>query len=225
MADAPDSPYRIRPLRRTDRSAVRDICVATCWLGEKRLDAIPDDWLWAEYWTRYFTDRQRRLSWVAADARDGRVVGYLTGTHDSRRFDAYAPYLLGGVICRIIRKRLISRAAPRNILRNFLRSALRGEQDVPPRLLASYPATWHFNLLPEARRQGLGTELLSRFFQRLDDMHVPGVHAHALSVNAASIAACKRMGMELLHESPMTAFAHIHPGPMTIQMWAKQLTR
>ena len=223
MADGIDSPFRIRPFRRTDRRAVRDICVATCWLGERRPEAIPDDWQWAEYWTRYFTDRQPQLSWVVANSRDGRLVGYLTGTHDTRHFDAYAPYLLGGFIWRIIRKRLISRAAPRNVLRNFLRSALAGKQDIPQRLLTRYPATWHFNLLPEARRHGLGTELMSRFFQRLDEMKVPGVHAHALSVNAASIAACKRMGMQLLHESPITAFAHIEPEPMTIQMWAKQL--
>ena len=57
MAANADSLYRVRRLRRGDRQAVRDICVATNWMGEYHPDVAPDDWLWAEYWTRHFTDR------------------------------------------------------------------------------------------------------------------------------------------------------------------------
>ena len=50
--------YIIRPYRRADRQSIRDICVATCWMGEYRPETIPDPWIFAEYWTRYFTDHE-----------------------------------------------------------------------------------------------------------------------------------------------------------------------
>jgi GNAT superfamily N-acetyltransferase len=58
----------IRPYGAADRQAVRDICAATCWMGEYRPEMIPDDWVWAEYWTRYFTDREPQNSWVVCEA-------------------------------------------------------------------------------------------------------------------------------------------------------------
>ena len=249
MGKSGDNPYHIRPLRRCDRQAVRHICVATCWMGDYRPEMIPDEWLWAEYWTRYFTDRESGLSCVAIQTgatpaqpvearrcnnsgrrggapvppRSGDVVGYLTGTADVRRFEAYTPCLLGPVVARVIRRRLISRPKPRRALLAFARSALRGELSMPPALLRDHPATWHFNLLPTARRQGLGSRMLSLFITRLREMNVPGLHAQVISTNAASIATCRRMGMRLLHASPLTAYQHIDPSPMQLQTWAMRL--
>ncbi|MHC4561472.1 MAG: GNAT family N-acetyltransferase [Planctomycetota bacterium] len=224
MGQPTDDPYRIRPYRRSDRQAVRGICVATCWMGDYRPEMIPDEWLWAEYWTRYFTDRDPGLSWVAVQAgRTGNVVGYLTGTADIRRFEAYAPYLLAPMAARAIRRRLISRSRPRRALLAFARSALRGELAIPPALLRDYPATWHFNLLPAARRQGLGSRMLSLFIAHLRKMNVPGLHAQVISTNAASIATCRRMGMQLRHASALTAYRHIDPSPMQLQTWAMRL--
>jgi GNAT superfamily N-acetyltransferase len=60
----PDKPLHIRKYRPSDRQAVRDICARTCWMGEYRPELIGDDWLWAEYWTRYFTDVECDLTWV-----------------------------------------------------------------------------------------------------------------------------------------------------------------
>ena len=81
----------VRGYGRSDRQAVRGICAATCWMGEDRPELIPDDWVWAEYWTRYFTDEEPRHTWVACEAA-GRVVGYLTGTADERRFHPSRPH-------------------------------------------------------------------------------------------------------------------------------------
>ena len=223
MGHPNDSPYHIRPFRRRDRQAVRDICVATNWMGRYRSDIAPDDWLWAEYWTRYFTDRQPRLSWVAVRPADGRVVGYLTGTADVREFDAYAPYLLGGIIWRVIRKRLISNARSRRPLLALARSAIKGEMAVPDSLLRQYPATWHFNLLPEARRRGLGTRMLTRFIDAARQAGAPGLHAQVINLNAASLASCRRAGLARLHSAPLTAFAHVESQPMQLQTWGMRL--
>ncbi len=103
----------IRPLRRSDRRSVRDICVATAWLGDPGRGHIPDDWIWAEFWTRYFTDRDPQNSWTLCRGGDGRVVGYLMGTSDVRRFDRYIPFLIPGIVLRAIRKRLLRRPETR----------------------------------------------------------------------------------------------------------------
>lgn len=223
MGHTAATPFNIRPLRRMDRQPVRDICVATNWMGKHRPDLLIDEWLWAEYWTRYFTDRQPTLSWVAERTPHGAVVGYLTGTDDVREFYDYLPRLIGGMICRLIWP-LITRPLSRKLLRGFGRSSAAHEFDLPPALLADYPGTWHFNLIPEARRQGLGTRMLTAFMDALKSRRVTGVHGQVLSLNHASIAACRRMGMTLLHSGPMTAFASVIDEPIELQTWGMRLS-
>ena len=222
MDSATGNSYSIRPYRRADRQAVRDICAATCWLGEHRPDVVGDVWLWAEHWTRYFTDRQWRFAWVAVGP-DGRVAGYLTGTPDVAGFDAYTPCLLPGIIARIVRGRLISNRQSRRALLALVRSSLRGEMALPSAVRRDCPAAWHFNLLPAARRRGLGSAMLGMFIDRLRELGCPGVHAQVISVNAASIAACRRIGMRLVHTSPLTAFAHAIPDPLQLHTYAMRL--
>ncbi len=214
--------YAIRPYRRGDRQAVRDICVATCWMGEYRPDVIGDDWLWAEYWTRYFTDRQPRFAWVVVGL-GGNVAGYLTGTPDVDRFEAYAPYLLGGIIARILRKRLISSRRSRLALLGFVRSALRGEMALPAAVRRECPATWHFNLLPAARRRGLGSAMLGMFLDRLRQVGCPGLHGQMISSNAAAVAVYRRIGMRMVRSSPLTAFAHAIGQPLQLHTYAMPL--
>ncbi len=219
---ATDNSYSIRPYRRGDRQTVRDICVATCWMGEYRPDVIPDDWLWAEYWTRYFTDRQSRFAWVVVGP-DGRVAGYLTGTPDADRFEAYAPYLLGGIFARIVRKRLISNRRSRRALLALVRSSLRGEMALPAAVRRECPATWHFNLLPAARRRGLGSAMLGMFLGRLRQVGCRGLHGQMIGSNAAAVAVYRRIGMRMVCSSPLTAFAHAIPEPLQLHTYAMSL--
>lgn len=53
-----------RRYRPEDRQAVRDICAATCWMGQPCPGLTPDDWVWAEVWTRYHTDVRPELAYV-----------------------------------------------------------------------------------------------------------------------------------------------------------------
>ena len=125
--------YRIRPFRRADRQAVRDICAACCWMGDYVPQRIPDDWIWAEYWTRYFTDREPQHVWVVERADDGAVVGYLAGTADKARADRYAPLLFPGIVWRVLRKRLLRNPASRAAMFGMAKSILRGEMRLPGR--------------------------------------------------------------------------------------------
>ncbi len=217
MADS--SHFIIAPYDRSHRAAVREVCVATAWMGACPEGFLADGWLWAEYWTRYFTDRCGEYCQVVIDTQDDTVAGYLTGTPDIRPMDRYLRWLAPGIIWRIIRKRLISRREPRRALMALWRSSRRGEMDLPDNLVAAYPATWHFNLLPAARGAGLGRTMLQTFLDRLRAEGVPGVHAQVIGQNRPSVAAMEAMGFSPAHTGPLTAFEHFTDQPLTLQTW------
>ena len=208
--------FLIRLLRREDRPAVREICAATAWLGSPDPQRVPDGWIWAEYWTRYFTDRQRRYSWLVEQRASGSAVGYLTGTADVRRFDRYLLYLLPWIVFRVVRKRLFRRQASRRALLGLLRSIAAGEMSLPPGVAAAYPATFHMNLLPDCRRCRIGMRLFEKFLAKMRSLRVAGVHAQTLSVNAAIGKFCERAGFLTIASKALNAFAHVDGKPIEI---------
>ncbi len=215
--------FEVRPYRASDRPAIREICVATAWMGQPAGDRIADDWIWAEYWTRYFTDRERRHTWVAVSRVDGRVVGYLTGTADVRRFERYVPWLLPGMVLRVIRGRLISNPVSRRAIFGTLKSMMRGELALPPGIIERYPATLHLNLLAETRGQGLGRRLFERYIARIRRLGVRGVHAQTLSVNAGVAKFNEALGFRQVATRPFTAYAHVDPQPISVHTWVLPL--
>lgn len=216
VARMSDEPFLIRRLDRRDRGAVRGICAATAWMGSPDPDRVPDDWLWAEFWTRFFTDRQQQCSWVAEHRPSGRVVGYLTGLADARDFGACIPWLLPGLVLRIIRRRLMRAPGPRRAILGLLRSLAAGELNVPPALLRQHPATFHANLLSDARRCGLGRRMLRRFLDQMRGLGIRGVHAQPLSENRPIQEFLLREGFRLAARRPLRAFAHVDPRPIEV---------
>jgi GNAT superfamily N-acetyltransferase len=215
--------FVIEPLRRSDGDAIRRICVATCWMGEHRPEVMLDERIWADYWTRWFIERERQHSWVLRRAADGCVVGYLTGTTDERRFHKYVPWLIPGFVCRLLQRRLDGNPVNRAALRSAIRSMLRGETDMPANLMAAYPATWHIDLLPGARGLGLGGRMLDLFVDRMRQLGVPGLHAQPMSINPVIIAVLERAGFKPACTRRLTAFEHVISEPIEVQTWVLRL--
>ena len=215
--------YAIRPYRRGDRAAVREICAKCSWLGEYEPDRIIDDWIWAEYWTRYFTDREPQHTWVVERTADGAVVGYLTGTADASRVEHYAPRVLPGIVWRVIRKRLMRKAASRRAIISMLRSLLRGELSLPRAVRHEFPATCHMNILPEARRRGLGSRMHKLFTERMKSLGVRGVHGHPMSINPVMPGFLSARGYRMIDSHPLTAFAFAEPRAIDLQTWVRVL--
>jgi len=215
--------FHIRPFQSGDRQAVRDICVETCWLGEYRPEYIVDDWIWAEFWTRYFTDREPRHSWVLQRLQDGKIVGYLCGSSQCKKVDHYAVHLLPRIAWRAIRKGLLRHAGTRRSILAMLGSLLKGELDVPGRLSDCYTGTWHFNLLPEARGAGWGWLLLRTYVRAMREQGVAGIHAQTMSVNTVVNRLLESCGFQLADSHPVHAFRHADPRPIEIQTWVMSL--
>jgi len=214
--------YIIRPYRRGDRQAVRDICAATCWMGEYRPELIGDDWLWAEYWTRYFTDVEPRHTWIVQRTIDGEVLGYLTGTVDERRFFRYAWRIMPGIVAHVTRRRLVRNPVARRAILSMLR-AMMLDKSCPEAILREFPATWHFDLLPEGRRMRAGFELVRTFLNRMKALGIAGVHGEPLSLNRGVGVFLRRLGFHLAHSRATRAFAHVEQQPVAIETWVKKL--
>ncbi len=229
---APRLGLRIRPYRTEDRAAIRQICADTAWQGGPGGVHVPDDWLWGEFWTRYFTDREPEHTWVVERAADApvvehgvnaRVVGYLSGTVDCRRAERYTYALLPGIVRHIWSVRLWRRRGPRRALLDMLASLLCGDTRLPRGVAAAYPATFHFNLLPEARGQGIGTRLFRTFETEIQQLGVPGLHTQSLDVNAGVARFNERAGLAIVGRRPTRAFGHIESRPIAILTWTKGL--
>ncbi|NLE58135.1 MAG: GNAT family N-acetyltransferase [Planctomycetes bacterium] len=85
--------------------------------------------------------------------------------------------------------------------------------------MAAYPATWHVDLLPEARGLGLGGAMLDLFIERMRRLGVPGLHAQPMSINAAMVSVLRRAGFVLECSRRLTVFEHAVREPIDIQTW------
>lgn len=212
-----NSRFRIRPYEPRDRPAVRDICAACAWMGRPDPSHTPDPWIWSEFWTRYFTDREPRHTWMV-DAPEGQL-GYLTGTLDATCVDRYLPWLVPGIVWRAARRRLLRRPTSRALIRGMLASVARGEMSPPDGVREACPATFHVNLLPEARGGGLGRRLIEAFLERMRKLGVRGVHVQNLSINAAARRCIRRVGFRLAASRRLTAYARVDPQTIDVQTW------
>ena len=105
----------------------------------------------------------------------------------------------------------------------MLRSLAGGDLDVPPGVRQSFPATFHLNLLPEARGKGIGLRLAQVFIERMRSLQVPGIHAQTLSVNQAVTRFNKRLGFQIVARRPLHAFALDGEEPIAIHTWVMPL--
>ncbi len=176
MTLPPAADFVIRAYRPSDRSAVRDICCRTACrnLGSDVL--LNDAELFADYFTRYYTDFEPQSALVAE--KDGRVVAYLTATRDTRRYLRtmslrIMPMLLAKLAWRRLRGRY-RRPQDRRFLRWLFLKSFREAPRVPT---GRFPAHVHFNLLPEAYNQRLFSRMTMTAVDMLERAGCTHMHA------------------------------------------------
>lgn len=183
-----NSALTIRPYRSQDREAVRHICCETADAGKPVEGFFRDRDFIADVVTRYYTDFTPKLTQVVE--KDGQVVGYLTGCLDTRRQMRVTVWkiLPGALVRAICRGVLLQRETWRMLAaacRNGLPSGV---------ALDEYPAHLHINLLPEARRNGIGARLVEEFFACARKAGIVGVHVSVRGDNEAGRQFFEEMG-------------------------------
>ncbi|OPZ22800.1 MAG: hypothetical protein BWZ10_00243 [candidate division BRC1 bacterium ADurb.BinA364] len=175
-ADARDA-GEIRPYRSEDREAVREICRKTAYRGLGSRAAWEDDELFADYWTRYYTDYEPESALVAIEA--GRPIGYLLGCADSRRHlrimsRSIVPITLARTLWRWGTGRYKQECSKR-FIRWALGKSWRESLRVP---LAEFPAHYHCNVLAEGQGKCYYSRMALAFLDRLDALGVTGIHGY-----------------------------------------------
>lgn len=167
----------IRPYRPGDRAAVRQICCETAFRHLGATAVFEDQELFADYWTRYYTDFEPDMTFVAE--REGQVVGYVFGSIDSRRhvrtmISRVLPQVLARVTWRLATGRY-REAVTYRFLRWAVRWAWREAPDLP---LDRFPAHYHIN----ASWAGLGEQLYTRLGLTFVDELIRrgGTHLHGV---------------------------------------------
>ena len=183
---------------------MRAICVDNGRLPER---SRPEDWVFADYWTRYYTRREPEHAWVAA--RDGAVAGYLTAAFDTARHGReMRSRILPGILVRMSLRGTIMHAPSRLFL--LKRWATWSSPDPEPAgLLENYPAHLHVNLREGARNGGLGAALVDGCLAEAKRANVPGIHLKTLYENAGACRFFERMGFALVGKQ--FPFARIDP--------------
>ena len=151
----------IRPYEPKDRAAVRQICCDTADGGEPVERIFPDREVFADLITRYY----------------GKVVGYLTGCLDTRRFLRLMGWWYGPLIfLKAIGRGTLWHPQIVKLLSANLGGWLRGgfRRGVS---LHEYPAHLHINLQKDARGQRVGPRLIQRFVEQVTAAGLHGIHA------------------------------------------------
>lgn len=178
----------IRPYEPGDRAAVRHVCCETADAGDPVEGFFSDRELIADLATRYYTDFEPETSWVAETGvaeTGGSVVGYLTGSVDTKRFERVTSRRIAGpAIAAAIRRGALRRRETWRMLSVLPRilAAFAGQRRRP---LEMYPAHLHLNILRESRGRHAGGQLLRAFMERLRVAGIRGVHATVRGDNAA----------------------------------------
>lgn len=158
---------------------VRQLC---CETGNDGAAIALERWqFFAEVWIAPY---QRIIPhWSYAALNNGRVVGYLTGCPDTRKF-LRQKWLLCDLPQAVRLSAKIARLTGPE--RNFLKRAAGLTKGPEQRfaaklrhdLLREYPAHLHMNVAADYRRQGIGRQLTAQYIDDLHQANVGGVHLY-----------------------------------------------
>ena len=90
MSQTPE--LNVRPYTPADREAIRQICCETGYSGAPIDPVFTDRDVFADFFTRYYTDCEPESSFVAED--NGRIIGYILGCRRYHFHAIIAPVLL-----------------------------------------------------------------------------------------------------------------------------------
>jgi ribosomal protein S18 acetylase RimI-like enzyme len=177
-------------------TAVRALC---CRTGDNG-DPIPAG-RW-ELFPRIWIEPYEKLlpEWTYVAESDGRIVGYLTGCPDSRRFyrekawRATLPLLWA--VARGRYRQVPGAAGFAQLALGLRRSVERSFSESLRREIALvYPAHLHINIDSDCRRRGVGRRLTDSYFADLRDQAVPGAHVFC---GAGPVEFYRKLGFRVL---------------------------
>jgi len=167
---------RIRPYQRRDRARIRHIICATALRGRPLSAFFEDDRVLVKLFMDYYLSYEPESCFVAES--EGRVVGYILGCKDSRRYlrvvvFRYGPQLLARLLLRL----LAGRYRRLTTYRTLWWALARAWREVPAADLRRFPAHMHIGVDQELRSQGFA---FYRCMVRLGDALIRDLRARGV---------------------------------------------
>ncbi|MDE1920660.1 MAG: GNAT family N-acetyltransferase [Candidatus Omnitrophica bacterium] len=111
----------IRSYRAEDRAALRGLCCDVADRGGPIENFFPDREVAADLLTRYYTDYEPESTFVAVSG--GRLIGYINGCMDNRRYGLVMFWLLGpALLVKAFKHGLFFRCEIHQLLRSVLKN-------------------------------------------------------------------------------------------------------
>lgn len=200
MSSHMDTTAEIRPYEPRDRAAVRQICSDTADAGQPIERFFPDREVFADLLTNYYTEFEPQSVFVAESGRE--VVGYVTGSVDTKRFLRTMMWRIAPVVLvkALARGTLWHPQAVRLFRANVGMWLKTGYRSGPT--LDQYPAHLHVNVREGFRGQRLGQRLVEAFCERARAAGARGVHAGVSAENFRGCHFFEELGFVKLHREP-----------------------
>lgn len=182
---------------------MRQICCETGFFGAPVEPLFGDREVFADFFTRYYTDWEPESCMVAET--DGRIVGYLTGCLRYYRY-AFVQLLLfiGVILPKVAGHALLLRYGRQDFrfLRWFVVRAFSETPRRPPRA-----GHFHINLLPRWRTGHAARRLIFSFLDRAPRRRVRGVYGQIQTFDDQRRSGLfERYGFKLLDRRKVTKF-------------------
>ncbi|MEO6712232.1 MAG: GNAT family N-acetyltransferase [Mycobacteriales bacterium] len=183
-----DDPH-IRSYRESDLADLYDVCVRTGANGQDARGMYDSDELLGDLYAAPYGILEPETAFVVEDG--GRVVGYIIGARDTRRFvAAFREQWLPQITDRYPPLE----HEPATPDERIIALLQRPEHMLVDELLDAYPAHLHIDLLADYQGRGLGKKLMRVFLDELAESGVPGVHLGVGTDNTNAMAFYDRMG-------------------------------
>ncbi|MBX7158211.1 MAG: GNAT family acetyltransferase [Verrucomicrobiae bacterium] len=212
--------FIVRPFEKRDRERVRQICCETGFLGNPIDPVFQDRELFADYLTRYYTDKEPESSFVIE--RENQIRGYLLGSRCSYRQKIFNLFsharlaLKGGV-----RYWTSYNEASRRYCRWVLSRGWRETPTTPKNM-----AHFHINLLPDSKSVAETHDLIQAFLSYLHRLGEKKVYGQMVVFEGRrGERMFSRYGFEVLDRSEVTKYRELHSEPVYLFTVVKDLEK
>ncbi|PWU09711.1 MAG: GNAT family acetyltransferase [Verrucomicrobia bacterium] len=211
------SGFLIRKYATRDRDDVRNLCCLTGFLG-KPIDPIFEDReLFADYLTRYYTDKEPESCFVIE--QNGVVKGYLLGSRFPWKHQLFSISQNLGLFFRALARYGSYKAHTRKFIHWILKNSWREVPAVPRRT-----AHFHFNLLPEVQSWRGTLALLNAYFDYLSSAGETAVCGQIVTFQSRRGAALfERYGFRVIEKREITKYRNTYPEKVYLTTVIKQL--
>jgi hypothetical protein len=192
--------FQVRRYRPSDRDVVRAICCDTGFLGKAIDPVFEDRELFADFLTEYYLRHEPDSAFVVI--REGRVQGYLLGSHHVQRHHVHSILQTFGCAGKVLSRYFRYNPASRRYIHWMITKAWR-EVPAAPREIGHF----HVNLLPAVRSILVCRELLETYLRHLYDQGVKQVHAQMVTFDGRrGLKLFERYGFKVLNQSEITKY-------------------